>query len=54
MTMANGNTLQVAIVGAARTPIGSYGGILSQTPATILGATAIKGEVTFSRFHQTC
>lgn len=36
---------EVVIVGAARTPIGSYGGALSQTPATTLGATAIKGEM---------
>lgn len=33
----------VVIVGAARTPIGSFGGSLSQVPATKLGSIAIKG-----------
>lgn len=34
----------VFIVGAARTPIGSFGGALSTIPATKLGAVAIKGN----------
>ncbi len=33
---------EVYIVSAVRTPIGSFGGALSEVPATILGATAIK------------
>ncbi len=33
---------EVYIVSAVRTPIGSYGGVLSDVPATMLGATAIK------------
>jgi len=33
---------EVYIVSAVRTPIGSYGGSLSEVPATKLGATAIK------------
>lgn len=36
---------EVVIVSAVRTPIGSFGGILSSVPATKLGATAIKGAV---------
>lgn len=32
----------VVIVGAARTPIGSFGGSLSPLPATRLGAVAIQ------------
>lgn len=36
--------VSVCIVGAARTPIGSFGGVLSTVPATTLGAIAIKGE----------
>ncbi len=35
----------VVIVSAARTPIGSFGGILSTVPATQLGAAAIKGAL---------
>lgn len=35
------------IVGAARTPIGSYGGSLAGVPATELGAIAIKGNIPF-------
>lgn len=34
----------VVIVGAARTPIGSFGGSLSQIPATKLGSIAIEGK----------
>lgn len=34
----------VVIVGAARTPIGSYGGCLSTVPAPVLGSVAIKGK----------
>ena len=36
---------EVVIVSAVRTPIGSFGGILSSIPATKLGATAIKGAL---------
>jgi acetyl-CoA C-acetyltransferase len=36
----------VVIVSVARTPIGSFMGSLSSIPATILGATAIKGALT--------
>ena len=36
---------EVYIVGAARTPMGSFGGALSSVPATKLGATAIKGAL---------
>ena len=36
---------EVYIVGAARTPMGSFGGALSTVPATKLGATAIKGAL---------
>ncbi len=35
----------VYIVSAARTPIGRFGGALSQTPATTLGAVAIRAAV---------
>ena len=35
----------VVIVSAVRTPIGSFGGVLSSVPATKLGAIAIKGAV---------
>ena len=36
---------KVYVVSAMRTPIGSFGGILSSVPATTLGATAIKGAI---------
>jgi len=36
---------EVVIISAVRTPIGSFGGILSSVPATKLGATAIKAAV---------
>ncbi|MEH0154171.1 acetyl-CoA C-acyltransferase [Limibacter armeniacum] len=36
---------EVFIVSAVRTPIGSFGGVLSSVPATKLGATAIKGAL---------
>lgn len=36
---------EVYIVSAVRTPIGSFGGILSSVSATDLGATAIKGAI---------
>jgi acetyl-CoA C-acetyltransferase len=36
---------EVYIVSAVRTPIGSFGGILSGVPATRLGAAAIKGAL---------
>lgn len=36
---------EVYIVSAVRTPIGSFGGVLSSVPATQLGAAAIKGAL---------
>lgn len=36
---------EVVIVGAARTPMGSFMGSLANVPATALGATAIKGAL---------
>lgn len=36
---------EVYIVSAVRTPIGSFGGVLSSVSATDLGATAIKGAI---------
>ncbi len=36
---------EVYILSAVRTPIGSFGGVLSTVPATQLGATAIKGAI---------
>ena len=36
---------QVYIVSAVRTPMGSFGGVLKDVPATQLGATAIKGAL---------
>ena len=39
------NNREVYIVSAVRTPMGSYGGVLSSVPATRLGATAIKGAM---------
>jgi acetyl-CoA C-acetyltransferase len=36
---------EVVIVSAVRTPIGSFGGVLSTVPATRLGAAAIKGAL---------
>jgi acetyl-CoA C-acetyltransferase len=36
---------EVVIVSAARTPVGSFGGVLKDVPAVQLGATAIKGAV---------
>jgi acetyl-CoA C-acetyltransferase len=36
---------EVFILSAARTPIGKFGGGLSTTPATVLGATAIRAAV---------
>ncbi|MBK8227928.1 MAG: acetyl-CoA C-acyltransferase [Flavobacteriales bacterium] len=36
---------EVVIVSAARTPIGSFGGSLSEVPATKLGAAAIQGAL---------
>ena len=40
---------EVVIVSAVRTPMGSFGGILSSVSATQLGATAIKGVINKSR-----
>ncbi len=36
---------EVVIVGAARTPLGKFGGALSNTPATRLGAVALRAAV---------
>ena len=36
---------EVVIVGAARTPIGTYGGALKTVPAVELGAIAVKGAI---------
>ena len=36
---------QVYIVSAVRTPMGSFGGVLKDVPATKLGAVAIKAAV---------
>ncbi|HCS20044.1 MAG TPA: acetyl-CoA C-acetyltransferase [Bacteroidetes bacterium] len=36
---------EVYIISAVRTPIGSFGGVLSTVPATRLGATAIKAAI---------
>ena len=36
---------EVVIVGAARTPIGTYGGTLKTVPAVELGAIAVKGAI---------
>ena len=36
---------EVYIISAVRTPMGSFGGVLSSVPATKLGATAIKGAI---------
>jgi acetyl-CoA C-acetyltransferase len=36
---------RVAIVGGARTPIGSYGGVLKDTPAHELGAVAVRAAL---------
>lgn len=36
---------EVYIISAVRTPMGSFGGVLSSVPATKLGATAIKGAL---------
>ena len=40
---------EVVIVSAVRTPMGSFGGVLSSVSATQLGATAIKGVINKSR-----
>ena len=36
---------EVVIISAVRTPMGSFGGILSSVTATKLGAAAIKGAI---------
>jgi len=36
---------EVYIISAARTPIGSFGGVLSSLSATQLGAAAIKAAI---------
>jgi acetyl-CoA C-acetyltransferase len=42
---AAGRNGQVFIVSATRTPIGKFGGVLSDTPATTLGGVAIRAAV---------
>ena len=37
---------EVVIISAVRTPIGSFGGVLSTLSATDLGAAAIRGALT--------
>ena len=44
-TMKSSLKRDVVIAGAARTPVGKFGGGLSTTPATQLGATALKGAI---------
>src|SRR3954462_11404231 len=39
------NKMEVYIVSAVRTPIGSFGGLLKDVPATRLGAAAIKAAI---------
>ncbi|HYJ38998.1 MAG TPA: acetyl-CoA C-acetyltransferase, partial [Chitinophagaceae bacterium] len=39
------NKTEVYIVSAVRTPIGSFGGVLKDVPATRLGAAAIKAAI---------
>ena len=36
---------EVYIVSAVRTPLGSFGGVFANIPATKLGSTAIKGAL---------
>jgi acetyl-CoA C-acetyltransferase len=36
---------EVYIISAVRTPMGSFGGVLKEVPATRLGAIAIKGAL---------
>ena len=40
---------QIVITGAARTPVGSFGGSLSSVPASYLGTTAIKAAMERSK-----
>ena len=44
-TMKTSLKRDVVIAGAARTPVGKFGGGLSSTPATQLGATALTGAI---------
>ncbi len=43
---------EVVIVSAVRTPIGSFGGVLSSVPATKLGAIAIKGAISNANINK--
>ena len=43
---------EVVIVSAVRTPIGSFGGVLSSVPATNLGAIAIKGAISNANINK--
>src|SRR4051794_12883342 len=43
--LGNGHNGEVFLVSAARTPIGKFGGALSDVPATTLGGIAIKAAV---------
>ena len=40
---------EVVIVGAARTPVGSFGGVFKNVPATKLGSIAIKAALERSK-----
>lgn len=44
---------EVYIISAVRTPIGSFGGVLSTVPATQLGAAAIKGAISKAGIQAT-
>ena len=44
---------EVYIISAVRTPIGSFGGVLSTVPATQLGAAAIKGAISKAGIRAT-
>ena len=45
MDQMNGRNGGVFVVSAARTPIGGFGGVLAETPATELGGVAIRAAV---------
>ncbi len=39
------NDMNIYVVGAARTPVGAFDGILADVPATALGSAALKGAL---------
>ncbi len=45
---------EVVIVGAARTPIGTFGGSLAEVPAFELGAIAIKEALRRAEVQAMC